>query len=192
MFRIDQSDRRWLALASAAVLALGAGFALPAGAARTISDAAVSCQIVDADYALVQLNGEPLATYSKSKPAKGKKIDFDHSNVKSYRAQLAALRNDFKQWLRANAPKAKVTGEFDISLNAVAVKLHGEPLSKIAAAPQALRAQYQGLYYPTATDPDVALISAPQASAQGGGTARARARVKVAIVDKGTAATHPR
>jgi minor extracellular serine protease Vpr len=193
MFRIDQSDRRWLALASAAVLALGAGFALPAGAARTVSDAAVSRQTVDADYALVQLNGEPLATYSKSKPAKGKKIDFDNSNVKSYRAQLAALRNDFKQWLRANAPKAKVTGEFDISLNAVAVKLNGEPLSKIGTAPQVLRAQYQGLYYPNSIgDPDLDLINATEAWADaGGGPSTAGEGVKVAIVDTGIDHTHP-
>ena len=35
------------------------------------------------------------------------------------------MRNDYKAWLRANAPQAKVTGEFDISLNAVAVQLSG-------------------------------------------------------------------
>ena len=44
---------------------------------------------------------------------------------KSYRALLSAQRNTFKKWLLANAPKARVTGSWDISLNAVSVKLNG-------------------------------------------------------------------
>jgi hypothetical protein len=45
----------------------------------------------------VQLNGDPLSTYTKTKPPQGKKIDFDNSTVKSYRAQLNALRNSFNE-----------------------------------------------------------------------------------------------
>ncbi len=192
MLRTDFSSSPRLGLAVAAALALGALFATPAAATGTTADAAVARQTVDTEYALVQLNGEPVATSSKTKPAPGKKVDFDSSTVKSYRAQLSALRNDFKQWLRSNAPKAKVTGEFDISLNAIGVKLNGEALSKIATAPQVVRAQYQGLYYPTAIDPDLALIEAPAAwSAGGGGPSSAGAGVKVAIVDSGIDASHP-
>ena len=192
MFRIDQSDSRWLATAAAAALALGALFAVPAGATGTLSDAVVARTTVDVDYALVQLNGDPLATYSKTKPAQGKKIDFNSATVKSYRALLSALRNDFKQWLRVNAPKAKVTGEFDVSLNAVAIKLNGEALAKIGTAPQVTRAQYQGLYYPTVVDPDLDLINAPEAWADaGGGPSTAGEGVKVAIVDTGIDITHP-
>jgi len=65
--------------------------------------------------------------------------------VKSYRAQLSALRNDFKKWLMTNAPKAKVTGEYDISLNAISVQLNGERKTTIEQAPLALRVEYQGL-----------------------------------------------
>ena len=54
MFRIDRSDRRCLAVMNAAALALGVLFALPANATGKISDAVVSRQTVDADYALVQ------------------------------------------------------------------------------------------------------------------------------------------
>jgi minor extracellular serine protease Vpr len=192
MLRNEPSVSKRLGVTAAVALALGALFAAPAGATGTTSDANVARQTVDAEYALVQLNGEPLATYAKTKPAQGKKIDFNNSTVKSYRAQLSALRNDFKQWLRANAPKAKATGEFDISLNAVAVKLNGEALAKIATAPQVVRAQYQGLYYPTAVDPDLDLIEAPAAwTAAGGTSSSAGEGVKVAIVDSGIDATHP-
>src|SRR4029434_234614 len=151
-------------LALAAALALVALIAVPVGAATTASDGTVARATEDQEYALVQLKGEPLAAYVRTKPAPGKKVDFNSNTVKSYRAQLSALRNDFKQWLKANAPKAKVTGEFDISLNAVGVQLNGETLAKIATAPQVRLAQYQGLYYPTsdptADDPDLSLIQA--------------------------------
>jgi minor extracellular serine protease Vpr len=195
MFRVDQSNSQWLAAASAAALALGVAFAVPADAAGAISDAVVARVNVDVDYALVQLNGDPLATYSKTKPAQGKKIDFNSATVKSYRALLSSLRNDFKRWLRANAPKAKVTGEFDLSLNAVAIKLNGESLSKIGTAPQVLRAQYQGLYYPNSSgDPDLDLINATEAwtdAGDGPPSPTAGEGVKVAIVDSGIDITHP-
>ncbi len=147
---------------------------------------------VDTSSVIVQLKGDPLSTYVQTKPAPGKKIDFNSNTVKSYRAQLSALRNDFKQWLQTNAPKAKVTGQYDISLNAVAVQLNGTPKSTIEQAPQAAQVQYQGLYYPSDNnDPDLALISAIAAWNQVGGPANAGEGVKVAIIDSGIDITHP-
>ncbi|CAA9345697.1 MAG: Peptidase S8 and S53, subtilisin, kexin, sedolisin [uncultured Chloroflexia bacterium] len=174
-------------------LAMPINSALGQGTARSNpqSDAPQTGPQVDQQYAVVQLKGDPLTTSAKTRPAPGKKVDFNNSAVKAYRAQLMALRNDFKSWLRANAPKAKVTGEFDLALNAVAVKLNGERLATIAAAPQAQRAEYQGLYYPTDTDPDLAIISAKQAWARAGGAANAGTGIKVAVVDSGIDVTHP-
>jgi len=150
-----------------------------------------SRQTIDNSSVLVQLSGDPLSTSVKTKPLKGKKIDFNNNTTKSYRAQLVAVRNNFKQWLQANAPKAKVTGEFDISLNAVAVELNGEAKATIARAPQAIRVEYQGLYYPNADDPDLALIHAVQAWAANGGAANAGTEIKVAIIDSGIDIQHP-
>ena len=185
-----------LALAVAAAAALIAA-AAPVGAISpqrisAKSDSPSAGATVDTAYALVQLRGAPLSTDVKTKPAPGKKIDFNNGTTKSVRAQLSALRNDFKQWLRVNAPTAQVTGSWDISLNAVSVKLNGTSLTTLRAAPQAIRAEYEGLYYPTVDDPDLALISAPQAwAANGGSSATAGADVKVAIVDTGIDITHP-
>lgn len=146
----------------------------------------------DRSTALVQLNAEPLSTYVKTRPPHGKKIDFNSSTVKSYRAQLNALRNDYKEWLSVNVPQARVTKEFDISLNAVSVELNGATLEQVAAGPQVLRAEYQGLYRKLDNrDPDLGLIDAIQAWAAGGGPANAGAGVKVAVVDSGIDATHP-
>lgn len=148
---------------------------------------------VDTGSAIVLLKGEPLSTYEKTRPAPGRKVDFSAKATKSYRAHLAALRNEFKQWLRANAPKAKVTGEFDLALNAVGVQLNGESLATVASAPTAAGAEYQALYSPAGhDDPDLELVSAFEAWTAGGGTPAAKgAGVKVAIVDTGIDITHP-
>ncbi len=178
------------ALAMAGALALPMAAAQAAPGQNTDTDTSTRPS-QDTSAALVQLNGDSLATYVKTKPAHGKKIDFNSNTVKSYRAQLSALRNDYKAWLRANVPGAKVTGEFDIALNAVAVQLNGATLGQVSATSMVKAAQYQGLYYPNATDPDLPLISAPQAWALAGGSANAGAGVKVAIVDTGIDITHP-
>ncbi len=183
------------AVAVLTAFALTAGGPASAGAGTdrigNVTDGGTTGATVDTGSALVQLAGDPLATAARTKPAHGKKIDFSSTTVKSERARLSALRNDFKAWLHTNAPAAKVTGEFDISLNAVAVQLNGVPLGTVAAAPNVLRAEYEGLYRPLVDDPDLAIISAVQAWNQGGGAANAGAGVKVAIVDTGIDTTHP-
>ena len=179
-----------LSLLAAAALAAMALTAASVHAAQR-SDSTIARATQDNDYALVQLNGDPLATYARTKPQPGKKIDFNGSAVKAYRAQLAALRNSYKAWLRTNVPQASVTGEFDLSLNAVSVKLGGATLAQVAAAPMVRTAQYQGLYYPNAADPDLAIIRATDAWAQAGGAAGAGSGVKVAIVDSGIDVGHP-
>jgi len=126
---------------AALVSALVAGAAI-AGSGSVSDVSGTPSPAVDTDSAIVQLNGDPLSTYVKTKPPAGKKIDFSSDTVKSYRAQLSALRNDFKQWLQANAPAAKITGSYDIALNAVAVQLNGASLNVIRSAPQVKSADY--------------------------------------------------
>lgn len=163
-----------------------------AGGGGNSADSTNNGPRVDTSSALVQLKGDPLSTYVKTHPVQGKKIDFKNSAVKSYRAQLSAQRNEFKKWLQANAPKAKITGQYDISLNAVAVQLNGASLATLASAPQVQHVEYQSFYYPTDDDPDLAIISALDAWAvNGGSSANAGEGVKVAIVDSGIDFTHP-
>src|SRR5437899_5037350 len=123
-----------------------------ATAGGPVSDGPSAAPGIDTGSAIVQLNGDPLSTYVKTKPPAGKKIDFSSSTVKSYRAQLSALRNAFKQWLHANAPAANITGSYDIALNAVAVQLNGTSLNGIRSAPQVKSADYEAYYTPQSSN----------------------------------------
>jgi len=180
--------RKVVGLLAAACLALGVVVSAIAGN----TDGSANNSSVDTSSAIVQLKGDPVSTYVKTKPAPGKKLDLTSNTTKSYRAQLSALRNDFKQWLHANAPAAKVTGEFDISLNAVAVQLNGTSLDTLRSAPQVQAASYEGLYRPTSTDadPDLGLIHAFSAWGSGG-AANAGKGVVVGIVDTGIDIKNP-
>jgi minor extracellular serine protease Vpr len=183
--------RRFFACATLATAVLATPvFAV---AATDSGSKAAARRNVDQSSALVELQGAPLATFERTRPAPGKKVDFSSNDVKNYRAQLAAARNDFKQWLRQNAPQARVTSEYDVALNAVAVTLNGASLDVIRAAPQVLSAEYQGLYRPLAhDDPDLQLIDAWEAwQLAPAGPERAGEGVKIAIIDTGIDVRHP-
>src|SRR6266478_5620879 len=145
---------------------------------------------VDNSSAVVQLKGDPISTNPSTKPPRGRKIDFNSNTVRSYRAQLNAGRNEFKRWLRTNAPGARVTSEYDVSLNAVAVKLNGTPLETIAAAPMVQSAEYNALYSPNLSQ-SYHIINAPGAWTEAGGRAMAGAGIKIGDIDTGIDNTHP-
>jgi minor extracellular serine protease Vpr len=145
---------------------------------------------VDQSSAVVQLKGDPISTNPSTKPPHGRKIDFKSQGVRSYRAQLNQKRNEFKHWLRSNAPRARVTGEYDVSLNAVAVQLNGTPLATIAAAPMVQSAEYNALYHPTLSE-SYKIINASDAWAAAGGRATAGAGIKIGDIDTGIDETHP-
>jgi len=170
------------------VIALGVG---GSGTPRpnASADAFNQSQNVDTSSAIVQLKGDPLSIHSVTKPARGKKIDFNSYTVRSYRAQLSAGRNDFRRWLRANASRAKITSQYDISLNAVAVQLNGTPLETIAAAPMVERAEYNALYHPNLSE-SYKIINASDAWVAAGGRSSAGAGIKIGDIDTGIDETH--
>src|SRR6266403_437341 len=171
------------------VIALGVGgSATPRPNAS--ADAFNQGQDVDTSSAIVQLKGDPLSIHSATKPAPGKKIDFGGYAVRSYRAQLSAGRNDFRRWLRANASRARITSQYDISLNAVAVQLNGTPLETIAAAPMVERAEYNALYRPNLSE-SYKIINASDAWTAAGGRAAAGSGIKIGDIDTGIDHNHP-
>ncbi len=154
------------------------------------ADAFIQGPAVDTSSAVVQLKGDPLSTYSATKPAAGRKIDFTSSAVTSYRAQLSAGRNEFRRWLQAHAPGATITSEYDITLNGVGVDLNGTPLATIAAAPMVQRAEYSVLYHPNLSQ-SYHIINATDAWNAAGGRSVAGAGIKIGDIDTGIDETHP-
>ena len=175
----------------------------PAGQLTDVRTDGQAGAAVDAGSAIVRLSDEPLATATATAPKNGKKLDFTSPAVKSERARLAAARNTYKQWLKTNAPQARVTGEYDVALNALAVRLNGTALSLLRTGPGAVSAASQGTYVATAAsqgsdvatpaDPDLTLIHAEDAWLfnGSGGALNAGRGVKVGIVDSGIDQTHP-
>lgn len=197
----SMSHRRrvaFLAAASALAVSLtGTAAAVASSASQPTNantDAPASGQGgLDTASAIVQLSRAPLATNAHTAPAKGRTIDFSSSAVRSERAKLAADRNAFTKWLRANAPAAKVTGQYDVAVNAVAVRLGGTPLSVLRSAPGVTSVGYEALYSPAGetADPDLSLINAMAGWTAAGGSAHAGEGVKVGIIDTGIDVTHP-
>jgi hypothetical protein len=107
---------------STAVLSGGGGTSKGSTGPNASADNFNSGATVDTTSAIVELKGAPVSTYSGTRPPPGKKINFNNTAVQSYRAQLAAERSAFRNWLQANAPEVVITSQYDISLNAVAVQ----------------------------------------------------------------------
>ena len=201
-----QFRRSLLVVASATAVALAGstvGFAGPSAPAATNPNTdAPATSGVDASSAIVVLAGTPLSTAPGTRNAKGR-VDRNRNESRSAQASLSAQRNDFKRWLRSAAPKARVTGEHDLALNAVMVDLNGTPLSALSGGPSVSTVQHDVLYRPSAAPPaagafdpahpDLSLIHAMEAWG-GSDTASALAAgrgVKVAIVDTGIDLTNP-
>ena len=149
---------------------------------------------VDQTSALVQLSLDPVSTSNGVARGRNGRVDLNDTKTKNVRAQLNQQRNDLKAWLRTNAPAVKVTGEFDISLNAVSVQLNGTSLDLLRSAPNVVSASYENTYVPLdVNDPDLSLIDAQAGwkTAGVGGGANAGAGVKVAVIDTGIDAGHP-
>lgn len=182
-----------LSAVGATALALALPLALPANAAP--QDSAPWGQVkaqVDAGYALVNLTGAPLSTSPRTKPAKGKKINFSNTTVKSEQARLTAERNTFKKWLQTNYPKAQVTKEFDLALNGLGVKLNGTNIDALKAGPGVTYVEPEAIFQPLAgDDPQLAMIRGIQAWQSVGGSANAGKGVKVGVLDTGIDISHP-
>ena len=171
---------------------LAAALAGPAATTAVLAPQAADTSSVDSGSALVQLAGEPLSVSPRTKPARGRKVDFSSAAVKAERARLSATRNNFKQWLKANAPRARVTRELDVAVHAVGVQLNGTSLDALRAAPDVRAAELQRIFQPLAhDDPDLSLINTLAGWTAAGGEANAGAGVRVAVIDSGIDVTHP-
>jgi hypothetical protein len=201
-----RNTRRWAGLAACSALALAlTGVSLAASAAPAStgvdpnSDAATAATGVDASSAIVQLSGSPLSVSAAVDRRSNKQVDTAGAKTQGVRAALAQERKALKTWLRTNAPKVKVTGEYDHALNAVAVRLNGTSIDTLRSAPGVKSVGYQSTYVTSAhEDPDLARIDGAQGWAAAGATSVdgnpstwAGFGIQVGIVDTGIDVNHP-
>ncbi|MQA63753.1 MAG: S8 family serine peptidase [Actinophytocola sp.] len=191
-----------VAVAAAAAVALGITLTANAtpeptatgSASSNVSTDAARTTAADKTSAIVTLAGDPLSTSARSAPRRGEKVDFAAAAVRSERAKLAAKRDAFRSWLSKNAAGARVSDEFDIALNAVAVELRGASLGQLSQAPGVKDVRYATRYrLLDETDPGLNLINAIDAwqSARVGGPENAGKGVKVGVIDSGVDQNHP-
>ena len=188
-------NRRLLTLAAGSALAMVIGggamtsMAAPGGPPdKNPSTDGSSASGRDSSSAIVQLSAAPLSLGS----AGVGQLDLTSAKAADERATLAAQRKVLRGWLKTNAPKARVSGEYDIAVNAVAVRLNGTSLDTLRSAPGVVSADYQALYTPLAhDDPDLSLINAQAGWTASGQENNAGTGVQVAIVDTGIDVTHP-
>jgi minor extracellular serine protease Vpr len=148
------------------------------------------------DTAILTLVDQPTATYdghvpglARTKPGQAKKLDVASAPVKNYRAYLAQRRNALKQWLQQNGFKGAVVHEYDLTVNALAVRLQpGQSLAALAAAPGVDHVEPTTLFVPSMSQ-SLALINAGVGNA--GGTTLGGVGVKVGVIDTGIDQKHP-
>jgi minor extracellular serine protease Vpr len=187
--------RRFAALAATFALVLSATGAL-AAAPPASRDAAPSSAVLDKSSAIVVLKQQPVATYDghlqgyeKTRVSNGK-LNPNSAAAKKYVGYLKTEHSAFAKWLQTNVPSAKITSQYFVTLNAVAVKLNGAAIGKLSNSSEVLAVEYNALYHPDMSE-SYKLINAQAAWAAAGGRANAGSGVKVGMIDSGIDYRHP-
>jgi minor extracellular serine protease Vpr len=187
--------RRFAALAATLALVLSATGA-SAAAPPASRDATAATAVLDKTSAIVVLKQQPVATYdghvrgyARTKVSSGK-LNPNSAAAKKYVGYLKTEHSAFQKWLQANVPSAKITSQYFVTLNAVAVKLNGAAIGKLSNSADVLTVEYNALYHPDMSE-SYKLINAQAAWAAAGGRADAGAGIKVGVIDSGIDYRHP-
>jgi subtilisin family serine protease len=187
--------RRFAALAATLALVLSATGASAAAPPAT-SDTTAATAVLDKTSAIVVLKQQPVATYdghvagyAKTKVSNGK-LNPNSAAAKKYVGYLKTEHSAFQKWLQTNVPSAKITSQYFVTLNAVAVKLNGAAIGKLTNSADVLTVEYNALYHPDMSE-SYKLINAQAAWAAAGGRADAGAGIKVGVIDSGIDYRHP-
>src|SRR5438105_959492 len=160
------------------------------------ADKAYTGPSVDTSSAIVVLKQAPVSTYDghlkgyeKTRPDHGK-LNPNSAAAKKYVGYLKAEHSAFAKWLQTNVPSAKITSDFYVSLNGVAVSLNGNAIGKLANNGDVLTVEYNALYHPDLSE-SYKVINASGAWADAGGRSTAGAGIKIGDIDTGIDQTHP-
>ena len=145
--------RRPLA-ASAAALLIAMSLAIPASAMQPVSDGASPPVDRRHGYALVQLNGEPLSTYAKTKPAPARRSTSTAPRPSRIAPSSPRCATTSRQWLKVNAPEGAGHRRLGHLASTPSRSSSTARRSRRCARRRMVkRAEYAGLYYKTADGP---------------------------------------
>lgn len=189
---------RRIALIAAFVITVPLAGAALAGSSAPERDFTEDPGAPDAEhgYAVVIFTDPPTATYSggvdgyeRTRPHRDERLDVTAKHVRDYARHLGGQQDEYRRWLRRNAPDVEVVREYVHVVNAIAVDRNGVSVETLAGGPNVAAVAPSRLYRPT-MNVSVDLIGAPDlwdgVGREGGG-----AGVKVGVIDSGIEADHP-
>lgn len=145
---------------------------------------------------IVQLDGQPLATYGGSikglaaaKRTDSGKIDLNSASAQAYSGHLHSERASFVSALAAQFPQAKIHKQFSILFNGAVIEGNVDPKA-LAKLPN-VKAVYPEHIFSVKMDSSLPLINAPVAWNKLGGRSEAGKGVRVAVVDSGIRPENP-
>ncbi|MEA2001122.1 MAG: S8 family serine peptidase, partial [Actinomycetota bacterium] len=147
---------------------------------------------------IVQLEDAPLASYEgdiNGLPATSPKVTKQNLNmnsnaVRGYSAYLESRQSTFKGSLKVIAPSAKVSGDFQVALNGIAMSVTVEDAQRISKTDGVAAVMLDSLeQLDTETSP--AFIGAPDTWTELGGQGSAGNGVVVGVLDTGIWPEHP-
>jgi minor extracellular serine protease Vpr len=151
---------------------------------------AAAVDSTETGYRIVELSSPGAAKYyggikgQKATAKKGKRFDPSSKAYASYQKHLNNEQANFRAALGQHAAQAEVVNSFQITANAVVVKLNGLSPGQLKKISGAKIVHDVGLYRPT-MDQSVGLINAPAAWVAVGGQEDAGEGVSVAVIDSG-------
>jgi minor extracellular serine protease Vpr len=176
--------------------ALVAALVVPAGAGGRATDRQLPAQ-QGHDYVTVKLADPATASYvggiqnlQRTKPQPGRKLDLSSAAAGRYRTHLAQRRQDFRQFLQSQAPRAEVVREFSVVFNGLTIKLNGESQATLSRGPGVAAVNPSFLVRP-AMNVSPGLINAPALWTAVGGQSNAGIGIKVGVIDTGIDLRNP-
>ena len=147
---------------------------------------------IDTNSALVQLAGDPLSVSARTRPTKGKKVDFDSATVKSERARSRRHSQRFQAVAEVQRPERqdheRVRSRDQRGSGRAQRNDAGDAQLVTHGSPRRVEAIYQ----PVAMTIPTSRSSTPtRPGRRPAARPNAGAGVKVAVIDSGIDVTHP-
>ncbi|WP_174734694.1 S8 family serine peptidase [Mesobacillus harenae] len=169
--------------------------AIPAFARVQNDDRVISAH-QDNEYAYVQFDDQPIASYAGSingyestKPPKGQKLNLNSSEAKKYGKRLEAQRENYKKWLAKQLPQVEVVTEYAVTYHGIGLKLNGASLKEVSRGPGVMSTGYSGTYQKAMSESTTLINAEPIWNALRG-QEKAGKGIKVGIIDSGIDQAH--